>query len=238
MLTACFDAGGKETTDHDVLTVAGFATSGAAWSDFEHAWLDRLQRDGLAYFHAGDFTHSVEQFRDWKADDRRRAPLTRDLLSIIKSSLLRKFGGISYLRQFDAVRSKRGYRQKDMEIYAYLGMKATEDVYAYAESQGIKRNVRCVFEKGDPESQIRKLFKRFGYPEPDFTWSREYVDRKGVVHDPFIGLQAAGWIAYEYYLDAHRLQYEEPRPREAFDVFESLPGNIVMHLPKDDILPV
>lgn len=41
-----------------------------------------------------------------------------------------------------------------------------------------------------------------GYIEPDFTWKRPHTDRKGFTHDGFVGLQAAGWIAYEYYLDA------------------------------------
>ena len=54
------------------------------------------------------------------------------------------------------------------------------------------------------------------------------MDSKGSNHDPFVGLQAAGWVAYEYYLDAHRLLYAGPSDRWAFHQFESIPGNIIV----------
>ena len=53
--------------------------------------------------------------------------------------------------------------------------------------------------------------------------------QQGFVHDPFIGLQAAGWVAYEYYLDSDRLFYSDPSHRWALEQFEKLPGHIILN---------
>ena len=49
-------------------------------------------------------------------------------------------------------------------------------------------------------------------------------------HDPVVGLQAADWLAYEYWLDAERLQYEANalhHHRKAFREFTRLPGRVL-----------
>ncbi|HEY1205074.1 MAG: hypothetical protein ABSH46_19830 [Bryobacteraceae bacterium] len=238
MLTVCFDAGGKEK-DHRVLTVAGFASFAGVWAELEERWQKRLDRDGLGFFHAGDFAHSVGQFSGWKGDEKRRRSLLVDLFRIIQDCGLRKFGCILHLESFYKIKKKRSgeprlgpYIQR-LNAFAYAATMAVESFQSYAMAEGVRDNIRCVFEKGDPEDILRKIFRAKGLVEPDFMWSKPHTDGKGFSYDPFLGLQAAGWIAYEYYLDVERLLYSGASDRWALRQFEILPGQLTFLSAKD-----
>jgi hypothetical protein len=59
----------------------------------------------------------------------------------------------------------------------------------------------------------------------------------GIIRDPFLGLQAADWLAYELYLDADRLVYSEPTERWALRQFQTLPGSVkVYHKDRQSLL--
>jgi hypothetical protein len=227
MLTACFDAGGKDSDKHNVISVAGFASFSGMWKEFETHWADRLKREGLASFHATDFAHSTGAFKNgWKGNETRRTALSSDLMSIIRECGLRKFGSVMKLDEFRHWRQDRKFAWAD--AFAFAAIDPVEAFQAYARAEGVTSNVRYVFEKGDPEDQLRRVFRDRGYLEPDFAWSKPHVDRKGVIYDPFLGLQAADWIAFEYYLDADRLLYGEPSDRWALRQFETIPGFITL----------
>lgn len=243
MLTVCFDAGGKEK-DHRILTVAGFASFAGVWTEFETLWQKRLDEDGLAYFHAGDFAHSVKNFASWKGDEQRRKSLLADLFRIIQDCGLRKFGVVLHLESFVKIRKKHsadpflGPFVNRVDAFAYAATMAVESFQAYAAGEGIHDNVRYVFEKGDPEHILRRLFVAKGLVEPDFMWCKPHTGSKGFSYDPFVGLQAAGWIAYEYYLDMERLLYSGPSDRWALRQFETLPGYLTIRTAKDtELMP-
>jgi hypothetical protein len=223
MLTACFDAAGKE--DHAVLVVAGFASVASLWTDFENQWQKRLEEDRLVYFHAGEFAQSSGQFKDgWKDNESRRRNLSRDLMEIIRGCGLRKFGCVlqpKYFYQSMEPHKEKDYRTERMKAFTLGATVSADEFYSYAIGEGITRNLRCVFEKGDPEDALRAAFRGSRYNDPDFAWSKPHTDRKGIEHDPFLGLQAAGWIAYEYYLEA-----THSRQRWAFACFEQMTGHI------------
>jgi hypothetical protein len=165
MLTCCFDAAGKEAEPHKILAVAGFASFADIWSEFETRWQDRLTQDGLPYFHAVEFAHSTGIFNNgWKGNETRRRSLQADLFNIIQSCGLRKFGAILVLDDFGKSKQKiveAGHA--DIAAYAFAAMNAVEDFVAYAKGEGVVKNVRFVFEKGDPEDDLRKLFREKGY---------------------------------------------------------------------------
>jgi hypothetical protein len=58
MLTASFDGAGKEGEKHNTVVVAGFASFEGVWEEFESRWLERLSKDNLPYFHAGELAQS------------------------------------------------------------------------------------------------------------------------------------------------------------------------------------
>jgi hypothetical protein len=238
MLTVCFDGSGKENSKHKIVTVAGFASFAAVWSEFERQWQERLSKDGLLYFHAADFAHSLGQFESWKEDESRRRALLVDLFNIIQVHGLRKFGCILHLDSFSEVKKNRAGQPgiERMEAFGFAAVKAVEAFYSFAKGEGVRANVRFVFEKGDPEDMLRSIFRARGFPDPDFAWNRPHADSKGIMHDPFIGLQAADWIAYEYYLDVQHLLYSGASDRWALLQFASLPGNIRL-IYKDRLVP-
>jgi hypothetical protein len=97
MLTACFDAGGKEL-DHRVVVVGGFAGMATVWTEFQSLWNARLLADGLTEFHSGDFAQFRNAFKvGWKNDEPRRR-LLRGLKGIIEQCGLRKFGTVVPVR--------------------------------------------------------------------------------------------------------------------------------------------
>jgi len=229
MLTVCFDGAGKESSQHKVLVVAGFASFAGIWSEFETLWQNRLEQDDLPYFHAGEFAHSTGVFKQgWKDNERRRRSLTSDLFSLIESCGLRKFGCILRMDDYQQVRQK--YVDKghpSIDAFAFAAVHAVDDFHAYARGEGVPdNNVKFVFEKGDPEDHLRKILRDRNYGDPYFAWKTLHIDGKGVKHDPFIGLQAAGWLAYEFYLDADRLLYSDPTERWALQRFQTLRGDL------------
>lgn len=153
-------------------------------------------------------------------------------MEIIEGFGLRKFGCVVTLDDFQAFKKKKAKelsKLPNVDGFTFAAMTSVKAFHDYAWSEGITSNVRCVFEKGDPEDLLRKIFRLHGYSDPDFAWNRPVTDSKGFTRDPFVGLQAAGWIAYEYYLDADRLLYSDnPSDRWALNRFESLQGNIIL----------
>jgi hypothetical protein len=228
MLTVCFDAGGKEE-DHDFVVVAGFAGFAEIWNEFDIEWQARLDKDRLPYFHSGDFSQSRNLFKTgWRDNEPRRRRLCQDLMQIIVGHGLRKFGTVIHIKT---------QRNIDPDIrkaflldgYVQGARDSVTTFNQYAKRIGVTRNVRYVFEKGDREHELRRRFNADGLNEPDFTWKSRHTNRKGFTYDGFLGLQAAGWIAYEYFLDMKCRNEKYERTAEArWAVAESdkIPGII------------
>ena len=230
MLTVCFDTARTKISEGLVL-VAGFGGFAKVWSEFDVAWNARLARENLIEFHAGDFAHFNKQFKTgWRDDEPRRQALLADLMDIIRGHGLRRFGCAVPLEVHNRIDPQI---RNHFDAYVHAALASVDEFNHYARTIRVGRNVRYVFEKGEREDELRKRFRDEGYTEPDFTWKRAHEDRKGFIHDGFMGLQAAGWLAYEYYLDALRVTTNFNVPvstieegRWAFQQFETLPGRI------------
>ena len=144
-------------------------------------------------------------------------------MSIIQESGLRKFGTVLKLDDFKRSRDRR---KLESDAFAYCAIDVVKACTAFAHTEGIRDNVRYVFEKGDPEDHLTKWFRECGYNDPHFAWSRPHTDDKGV--EPVLGLQAADWLAYEYYLDADRLLYHTSTDGWALKQFETVQGHIML----------
>lgn len=84
-LIFALDAGGDDATDF--ITVAGFASTERDWEEFSQQWKDRLNQDGIEFFHAVDAAGFRGPFKHWrKRPDREqlRRALFADLMDIIK----------------------------------------------------------------------------------------------------------------------------------------------------------
>jgi hypothetical protein len=224
MLVSCFDASGKtpslsiktnrhrvkNTTpaapDSRVMAVAGFASQAGMWAEFDTQWSGVLERYDVPSFHAADFAHSKWPFdKGWKGEERKRRDFQSELMNVIQTCGLRKFGSILWVA--DQHKAK-----DDMELstdatasaYVMCCRAAVEDFIAYAIREGQRDNVKYIFEKDDEEDRLRQHFRKHSFHEPDFAWGKE-VEKKGIIQKPFLGLQAAGWIVWEYYMGFIRL---------------------------------
>jgi hypothetical protein len=77
------------------LVVAGFVATADEWVEFNKFWKERLTQDGIEYFHAVEFAHSVGEFASgWNGNEPRRRALLADLMTIIKRHVSRKFADV------------------------------------------------------------------------------------------------------------------------------------------------
>jgi hypothetical protein len=195
-------------------------------------------------FHAGDFAHSRRGFERFYGNEMERRALVSKLLDIIQRCGLRKFGAV--IKKNDVAKGKAAMdlaSDTTVDPYVFCCRSTLDDVYAFATNQGIGRQVRTIFEKGDSEDLLRKHLKKHALAEPEFAWSKKVV-QKGTEQPRFVGLQAAGWVAWEYYVDFCRvagLSDHEPtdKGRAAFQTFETIPGFLkipFMSNPLHDVL--
>lgn len=237
MLTVCFDVG-RNPTSEGVIVVAGFCGEAKVWTEFDKEWNNRLQADGLTFFHAGDFAFSNGEFKqDWRENETRRRALARDLMDIITRHGLRKFGAVVPLVIHNEI--QQDIRDRNFTAYVHGALSAVDHFNSYAHSIRAER-VKYVFEKGEREDELRQRFRDDGYQEPFFTWKKPHRDRKGFIEDGFLGLQAAGWIAYEYYVDIRNtadlgkpITQKSEEGRWAFQQFENMLGIIQMPVSHD-----
>lgn len=230
MLTICFDTAREKSSE--ILVVAGFAGFAKVWSQFDIEWQARLVRDNLSEFHAGDFAHFSGDFvSGWKGNEPRRRALLHDLMDLIRGHGLTRFGCAVPLPIHNRLDST--IKDRFFDAYVHASLAAVDHFNHYARELRVEC-VRYVFEKGEREDGLRQRFREEGYNDPDFTWKKPHRTRKGFVDPGFLGLQAAGWIAYEYYLDMTKtlnlnmpLTKKQEEGRWAFQQFESLPGGAI-----------
>ena len=224
MLTVCFDASGKtpSTTtkaqpkskrqsksnpvpDSPVVAVVGFASQTGVWTEFDLLWASVLERYSVPFFHAGDFAYSRWPFdRGWKGEERKRRDFQSELMKVIQDCGLRKFGSVLWTDDHNKAKAMMGLStDSTASPYVLCSRAAVEDFISYATREGQRENIEYIFEKGDEEDKLRQHFKKHSFQESIFRWSKP-VEKKGITQRPFIGLQAAGWIVWEYYLSFFR----------------------------------
>ena len=234
MLMACFDAAGKsEDLSTPIVLVGGVCSFTSVWDEFNSRWSKALVENRIPYFHAADFANYKPPFDIFRNDEIGRRKLVSELLSIMSECGLRKFGAL--IDKPSVQKAKKNMGMEDgpyMDDYVVCCRRVVNDLFKYARGEGIF-DISVIFEKGDSEDLLRKHFRHNRLPEPDFRWSKDFTDRKGVAHHPLLGLQAAGWVAWEYYVDSCRtlgLSHEPwtAKGRVPYQAFEKMPGNIII----------
>jgi hypothetical protein len=248
MLTACFDASGKTPTmagakrvkatarDLPTMVVAGFASQAGIWTEFDQRWLAVLAKYSVPSFYAGDFARYKAPYdAGWagKDNEQKRRDLQAELMDVIETSGLRKFGSVLSVADTQKARAVLGLQSDSTATpYVMCSRCCVDDLLTYAIRSGQNKTVTYVFEKGDEESNLRQHLSEHGFRDPEFAWGKP-VEKRGISYDPFIGLQAAGWISWEYYQAFNRLgEWESPHDpagRWALKIFEDhrrIPGGI------------
>lgn len=223
MLTACFDASGKTPSveqrqnlpknprkskpkpDDPAVAVVGFASQASMWVEFDLQWSAVLKRYDVPFFHAGDFAHSNPPFdHGWENEEQKRRDFQSELMNVIQTCGLRKFGSLLWVADKNKAREMMGLsKDSTASPYVMCSRAAVEDFIRYAKGEGQRESIEYIFEKGDEESRLRQHFQKHSFADPIFRWKHEVV-RKGLTYKPYLGLQAAGWIVWEYYVSFTR----------------------------------
>lgn len=232
MLTVCFDASGKTPSiststkkrrrrkvapDSQVMAVAGFASQVGAWGDFDEQWGAVLKRYSVPHFHAADLAYCRNEYRrGWSGEQQKKDDFQSELMEVIENCGLRKFGSVLWVSDQDKARAQAGLStDATASPFVLCARSAVEDFIAYAIGENQRENIEYVFEKGDEEDKLRKHFRKHSFQEPLFRWKHP-VELKGIIQKPFIGLQAAGWLVWEYFMSFDRV-FNPGRTLTAFD---------------------
>jgi len=221
MLSAYFDAAGKEYDQEHVL-VAGFVAPTKMWEDFDKEWTERLRQDGLSYFHMVEFAHSKGEFKNgWRDDEPRRQALLRDLIGIILSHISGKFVTVVEVAAFKKQLSEEIKRQFLIKSYSLAGRTCAARIREWMKREWRYSKLEMVFEEGDEGvGALKDILVRDGFPEPLFKPKRDRVTKAGELIKAANPLQAADFLAYEYFLAAKRLSEK----RWAFKHFSCISG--------------
>jgi hypothetical protein len=101
-LTAYFDESGHaDDPKANVVGMAGFVATTAAWVVFNERWQNALAVAELKEpFHMRDFAHSGGQFESWKRNEDKRRLFLRRLVDIISETAAAPIGCVVLLRDF------------------------------------------------------------------------------------------------------------------------------------------
>jgi hypothetical protein len=213
MLSAAFDASGSKH-DKPILVVAGFIASVDDWIDFDKEWKSRLDLDNVAYFHANEFAHSIEQFDGWRGKETKRRALYSDLIGIIQGHCHRKFGCLIINSIHDAELSVANRESFNLEAYALAGRTVVADVSAYAASFHAKAFPEIIFEDGDlDKGKLIQRMKDDGYPAPSFKPKKDTSGKDGLLRPGYTPLQAADLWAYELFQADMKVQRDGPQAK-------------------------
>jgi hypothetical protein len=233
------DASGHER-DQSHVVVAGFVSSLGDWLDFEVAWKERLDRDGLPYFHAVDFAHSTGPFASgWKDDEARRIRLSADLMGIVQSHVYRKMAsGVSIANLQRHQASSDTLKALKINAFVLGARTCIADFARWCRDERYFPSVGYVFEEGDiGHGALGDLVTSHGYPPPSFQHKLDRLTPTGLQKGA-VPLQAADWLAYEMFQAAKRLFMNDPRDRSrplrwGWTEFDKIPGVAGFYSPVD-----
>lgn len=194
MLTACFDASGKEA-DQKYLVVAGFVSVANDWTDFDKLWRARLAIEGKTYFHRSEYGAVVK-----KGTEREKFFL--DLIEIARSHAYRKVGCIVPIELFRKMVSVELREYFFLHSYVMASLVAMSQVMKWRQNESGFRDtpIRWIFERGDDgDTLLMKYMRSAGMRDPDFEFGKDATLPSGEEVKAFTPLQAADFLAYELF---------------------------------------
>lgn len=200
MLTACFDASGKEG-DQKYLVVGGFVASANDWISFEQPWRVEVAKNNKGDFHRSEYGRIVQ-----KGSERERHLL--ELVDIAKSHSYRKIGCIVPIDSFKKKVSAGVRDYFALHSYVMASLVAMSQIEKWKETVPEFRGkpIRYVFEHGDDgDTLLTKFVRSMGMADPLFEWGKKPKKPlpDGTFPIAFTPLQAADFLAYELFQIAH-----------------------------------
>jgi hypothetical protein len=185
--TAFFD----ESGDQHIKVFAGFVAGNEQWERFEREWREVLKRFSAQSLHMRTFAHSVNEFAEWKGDERRRVSFLEALIGVIRIRTRTSFATAVLVDDFNDVAKRHPEIRESHTPFAIAGNSCIVKVARWAQRCQIPgSDVALIFEDGAAEKKtfVREAKKHLGIT-PTFAKKGDYA-----------AFQAADLLAFEYLL--------------------------------------
>jgi hypothetical protein len=242
-----FDASGNHTNldgqgrVSPAVSVAGYLATPMQWSKFDKVWKERLDREGLGYFHMADFVSQTKLFKDrnqWTKE--RRDCLIKDLIQIISGNVVYGLAMAVMRADYDRVKGEvLGAGQVLGSPFAFCAFRCFESGVDWAKKAKYKDSIKYVFEDGDEykhevlnthtficrQDGLREFY-RFGGPGT-LAFEPKPEDVRA--------LQAADILAYETHKEIRRRVFKEhPYSRNSLVALQQqIPGDYREYVEED-----
>ncbi len=228
-LAAYFDAAGHEA-DQKFVVVAGFVATPAMWTDFDRDWKARLAKDDVEFFHAVEFAQSTGQFKGWRDEKEKRQALSNDLMEILKRNVSRKFVCAVSVESLRADMSEDIKAAFLINAYSLAGRTCAARLRQWQDREQWKTVPELIFEEGDiGKGMLRDSLVRDGFGEPLFRPKKDTPTADGLIIPGLTPLQAADWLAYEFFLSVR----DQRMNRWPLNEFLNTHGPMGVYLAKD-----
>lgn len=180
-----------ESGDQHIKVFAGFVAANEQWERFEHEWRKVLKRFNSPPLHMRTFAHSVNEFAEWKGDERRRVGLLEALIGVIRIRTRTSFAAAVLVDDFNDVGKRYPEILENHTPFAIAGNSCIVKVARWAQRYKISgSDVGLLFEDGAAEKKtfVRQAKKHLGIT-PTFAKKGDYA-----------AFQAADLLAFEYLL--------------------------------------
>jgi len=197
---AYFDETGH-SAEGELVGIAGFVASGDGWQAFRTRWADLLRQEGVTYFHAREFSHSVGLFKAWQGDEVRRRRFVAGLVEAIRAAKPTPVGAITDARAVRQLPALIQSRIKDPYCHCFQTVARGAAIVATFDSPETKVDV-VVAEMPGRRGDVREIWKLL-------PGSIDHCQRLGVLTlaspRERLELQAADFLAYEMNLEFERI---------------------------------
>lgn len=194
MLTAYFDASGREEQQHSVV-MAGFVNSANNWVEFERDWKKFLADYEVPYFHMKEFASSTGPYKKWEGiehEPKRRA-FINDALRLIERHGCWSFATLVVSEDFNQAAKDQDLENTVGNAYLFTARTCLSDITGWCDEHRMNHPVEYVFEKGDPkQGLLRQIMEHDGLPQPIFRSKTEKDSERSIVP-----LQASDFLAWE-----------------------------------------
>lgn len=185
VLTAYLDASGSATDPGTfMLTIAGYIATDEQWSEFERAWQEALNAEGVSCFHMKDFAQSRGEFESWRGDEERRARFLGTLAKVVGEHTARDLSMSFHMEDYRLVDRKYELTES-FPAYPLATSFVIGDAEKWMRTEHPNKPFLVVIEKGDnQQKKLVPFLKKMGYRLPsDPTFMRKkWTDEAGQTH--------------------------------------------------------
>lgn len=217
MLHAYFDASYSEPGKR-LVVVTGCLAQASKWTEFEPAWQEMLDDEGLEYFHMTDFEAYQGGYKGW--DRPRHIAVIARVIQMMAQSVEFVVSRAVVVEDFKWAES-RNDSLLGRNAFGFCFIQCLQEIAVWADQHEVIGPIGYVVESGDRHGSelehVRKEVEASAYFRRRFRWNSLTIASKVEQGHPFplIPLQAADIFAFEHRKEIENFYLEgaNERPR-------------------------